>query len=340
MPDISPNTWIPPEAKTTAKWGKYLMWAGIAIAGVYFWNGFAPDLVTAESLLATILQNGTKAIEAAGVFMVALFLFYEVFSKNGKLNKLLNLYYIQAVNTLVRQAVAIDPMSPIDERINSLRKDQATFEQNFESVDGLISSIHQKQQDCADKARSAAQHGAAAQKLGKAAYQQSCADEFAQYSKAGEDYAKMAAHMDPLRTVLKQVSESCGVTIQKLTTERNILRDKWDIQGKLAAATNAAGKILGKSRDDTWDMADQAQDVINSKYGEEIGHLEHMKEYAEPLMESIDVDRATYNDAMLQAVTGAGTKMIQSTAATQAPDGNYSTNSSNANQSSVSSFLS
>ena len=72
-------------------------------------------------------------------------------------------------------------------------------------------------------------------------------------------------------------------------------------------------------------MADQAEDVINSKYGEEIGHLEHLSVAITPLMESIDLDNATYNEQMLAAVTGTGQKAIQSSNATPLPTARRST---------------
>lgn len=319
MADNPLSTWTPPEAKTTSKVIKYGLMAIAGIGAIYLWNGFAPNLVTAIGLLDDVLNNGTKALWSFGGLLLSLWLFFEIFSKNGHINKVLNLYYWHLINSVTRFFITIDPMSPIDERITSLRNDQSTFEANSERVDGLMNSIKMKMIDCQEKAKDAANKGAAAQRLGKTAAQQVCAHDYGEYTKAAKSYGDMYTHLQPLSNTLRQISEACGVTIQKLLTERSILKDKWEMQGRLAAATSAAGKILGKSKDAVWQMADQAEEVISGKYGEELGHLEHLKNYAEPLMESIDLDNATYNEQMLAAVTGSGQKMIASTAATPLP---------------------
>ena len=315
--------WVPSQVQTTAKWGKYLIWGGLVIGGVWLFNGFAPSVVQAQVLLYEILTNSTKLIEAGAGFLIAVFLFHEVFFKSGHINKLLNMWYLSAINSAVRQVITIDPLTPIDERITSLQRDQANFEANAARVDSVLSSIGNKRDEATRKAADAARHIAAARNAGASAANalQSYSNQYGAYTKASQDYDSMYQRLLPISGVLKQVSQAIANTLDKLKLDRGLLKDKWALQEAAHGAADSAGKLLGRSKDETWNLADQAEDVINSKYGEELGYLEHMKSYADPLLESISLDNATYSEEALQQVTVSGQKMIQSTAATPMPSG-------------------
>lgn len=317
--DLVSMPWTPPESATMQKVVKYGGLAAIIAGGVIAFNAVAPTMVTAIGLLDEILENSIYTV-IAGVGLVAtLWLARETLSSNGSINHLLRLPYWSVVNGLTRFFITIDPLSPITTRINSVRADQATFEVQFEKLDGLISNLHDKAAKYRDMAMKAQKLGVAASKSGASAAQDVAAHKFGGYRDAADSYDATAARLEPARATFQKISQAADVTAQKLEIERDLLKDKWETQKAVNAAVGSASRILGRTKTQVWADAEQAESVIDDKYGEELGHLDHLKKYAEPFLESIDVENASFNDDMLQQVQTTGAKLVTSTQATPLP---------------------
>lgn len=318
--DLISQPWTPPESATMQKVVKYGGMAAIAGGGIYAFTRFAPTMVDAITLLDTIVQDTTHLAVSGAILVGALFLAHETLSSTGSINRLLRLPYWMVINGLTRFFMNIDPLSPITERIKAVRADQATFEKQFETLDGLITNLADKEQQYRGMAAKVQRIGVAANKLGdKDNAVKLAAYKFGSFKEAADSYAATRARLEPLRATFQQISQACDFTAQKLETEASLLRDKWETQKAVHAATDAAGRILGRSKTQTWADAQEAEDIIDTKYSEELGHLDHLKRYSEPLLQSIDVETASYSEDMLHAVQQTSAQLVQATNVTALP---------------------
>lgn len=317
--DLVSTPWTPPESQVMQKVVKYGGMAVLAGGGVLAFNAVAPTMVTALTLLNLILENSIYTVLAGVGLVGTLWLARETLSSNGSINHLLRLPYWAIVNGLTRFFITIDPLSPITTRINSVRADQATFEAQFEKLDGLISNLHDKAAKYRDASLKAQKFGIAAAKTGATGAQDVAAHKFGSYKDIAASYDATAARLEPARATFQKISQAADITAQKLEIERDILKDKWETQKAVNAAVGSASRILGRSKTQVWADAEQAESVIDDKYGEELGHLDHLKKFAEPFLQSIDVENASFNEDMLQQVQTTGTKLIQSSQATALP---------------------
>lgn len=315
--DLSTVTpWTPPEAKTMSGVVKYGLWAAIGLGAVYAFTRIAPTMVDAITLLDTILQDATHMAISAGLLIVTLFLLRETLSPTGSINRLLRLPYWMFVNGLTRFFITIDPLSPIDERIKSVQADKDNMDQQAEKVAGIVSTLREQESGFRQKSSAAQKLGIQAHNKGVQAVEDVQAHNFGTFRDTADNLAAMRGKLEPILTTFQQISQACDITIQKLQTEREVLKAKWDAQQAVGAAVNSANRVLGRSRTQVWDMAEQAESIIDTKYGDELGHLEHLKSVTEPLMQSIDLENASFSEEMLQQVQSTGAKLIQATAAT------------------------
>lgn len=311
--DLQP--WVPPQSKAVSVGMRWAFMAAIALGGMYLFKAVAPDAVASVVLADKLFSSLTNMALSGAAFAGVAWVIYEVVSPHGFFNK----FILMFANSITRQMITIDPLSPIDLRIKQVQADKEIFETQFEKLDGVIKSIQLKKEDSTEKMNKAASRGQAAMKLGNKGAQDVAAHDFGAYQQAAQRYASMEGHILPMRATLQQVANACDVTIQKLQTERDILRDEWNIGQAVDGVNKSASRLLGRSRTEVWGMAEQAEQIINQNYGEELGHLDHLKSYVQPMLDSIDVDNQTFSDDMLKAANDSGVKMIASADATPLP---------------------
>lgn len=316
---LSSSTWVPPESKGMQKLVNYgliaLVLTGVAV-GI---NLLAPTYVSAISLVRQVFTS-TISMILTGVGLVAVsYGAYETLSPNGKINKMLRLPYRSAINWLTRTFIEIDPLSPINERIRTVRADFDLFDHQHEQLVGVIANVQEKEESFRRKSAEAQRTGKAAASKGMDAALDVASHTFGSYRDAAEEMAKLRRRLEPVRDTFDKIAGACRVTIQKLETERQILENQWEVQKQVASATAAASRVLGRSRTEVWNQALQAENVITTKYAQELGHLDHLKRYAQPFIESIDLERGSYREDLLEEVQASGTRLISSTAATPLP---------------------
>ena len=318
--DLVPSQpWTPPESAFMQKVVKYGGIGALGLGGMYAVLAIGPTMLTVAMLLNYIFASLLHTALTGAALIAVLWLIRETLSPDGGINKLLRLPYWMLVNGLTKFFINIDPLSPITERLNAVRSDQALFEKQFETLDGLIQNLHDKE----DRARALSQKygriGAQAQKAGDKAALDVAGHNFGTYKDAADAYAATRARIEPIRATFQQISQACDVTAQKLEIDRSVLADKWEMQKAVGAATAAANRILGRSKTQVWDMAQQAEELVDTKYSEELGHLDHLKRCAEPFLQSINLEDASYNEDMLAQIQQTAPKLIQSTQATPMP---------------------
>lgn len=317
--DLVSTPWSPPESAIMQKVVKYGGTAALAGAAIYAFTLFAPTMVSALTLAALILSDATHMVISGVVLVITLWLARETLSPTGSINHLLRLPYWSIVNGLTKLFIVIDPLTRLDTRIASVRADQNIFERQFETLAGLISNLREKAARYREASLKAQRLGVAASRTGATAAADVSAHKFGSFKEAADSFDATAARLEPARATFQKISQAVDVTAQKLEIERDILADKWATQKAVHAATDSASRILGRSKTQVWADAQQAEQIIDDKYGEELGHLEHLKSYAEPFLQSIDVENASYSEDMLAQIQTGGAKLVQSTEATQLP---------------------
>lgn len=317
--DLITTPWSPPESAAMQKVVKYGGAAAMVGGGTYAFTLFAPTAVTALTLLNQILTNGIYTVGAGVGLIGAAFLARETLSSNGSINRMIRLPYWSLVNGLTRAFIVIDPLSPLTTRIQSVRADKATFEKQFATLDGLIGNLREKARNYREMSNKAQRMGAAAQRTGANAAVQVNTRRYGSYKDAADSYDAMASRLEPMRATFQRIAEAADVTAQKLEIDRDLLRDQWETQKAVHAGVSAASRILGGTSTREWEDAKEAEEIIRTKYGEELGHLEHLKNYAEPFLQSIDVENASYSEDMLAQMQTGGAQLTQSAQARPLP---------------------
>lgn len=299
---IPTNTWIPPEAQKMSGLVKWGLAGAVGLGGLYAFVTVAPTAVDAIVLLNKILQSTTSMAISGGILIGTLLVLNETFSSTGKINQMLRLPYWMAMRWITRQLITIDPFGAIDQRIAQVEADEQTFDQQVEKVSGIVARLREQEAACRKKVDDA-------QRIGKVAHDRGAKDVeelqttiFRQYSETAEVLAGMSEKLRPMLDTFQRIAQTCQQTASRLKIERQTLQIKWDAQSAFSGVVSSASRILGKNKTQAWNLAEQASDIVNIKFGEELGRLDHLKLVTEPLMDSFDLENATYNEDMLKVV--------------------------------------
>lgn len=322
------STWTPPEAQRLGKYVRYALLGCTAIGAIFAFNAFAPSVDTMLDNIQMLMEDTMWAAFTAVGAVGAVGFAFSLISPTGKLHKLAAIPYNSAINSLAKSFIEINPLSPIDQRIESVTADKEVFEANFERLDGVISSLEENENNARAESQKAQRIAFAARGRGAQydAAKNVATHKFGSYGEAADAYAKMRAKLEPMRATFQNISRMCDETIQKLTIDRDILSKQWKVQQTVSSAVNAANRALGRAKTDTWGRAEYAASFINTKYGEELGHLDHLKRATEPLLQSLDLENATFDDACFQDVQTGAARLTQSSASSALPPPQFAVN--------------
>lgn len=308
--------WMPKQTQTASTYIRYGLLALLAIGALKLFNGVAPDAVTALALAEEIFENGTHALMALGGLIATYCVMISFFSKNGILNRL----FMMAVNATVRRIIKLDPVQPIKDRISAVLDNKATVDASKSKVRGTMRNLQEKSADFrarADKARATAMgaHGkpqfAAAEKI---AIQQ-CRT----YGDTADKLDLMYHRMEPVYQTLNNVSQACDVMAQNLQAEAESLQAMWEGQKAMGGAVDSANEAMGFTHSQQWNMANEAENIIKTKYGEELGRLDDLTAAIEPTMQSISLEDATFSEELFSKVQKDGGRVVQMTQALPPP---------------------
>lgn len=313
------STWIPPEAQSMSKLVKWGSIIGIGMVGIYAFTRFAPTMVDAVTLLDTILQDTTHMAISGGILLATALVLNETFSSTGKINMLLRLPYWIAVRGLTRMFLTIDPFATIDQRITQVEADEELFDTQTQKMSGIITRLHEQEDACRAKSQAALKLVGIAHTRGNKDVENDKSHEFGEFRDTADMLAGLRGKVEPMLAQFQRFAKACDSTANKLKIERQTLQIKWDAQQAISGVVNSANRILGRSKTQVWKLAEQASEIVNTKYGDELGHLDHLKLVTAPLLDSIDLENGTYNEEALAAVQATGAKLLQATDATPLP---------------------
>jgi len=269
---------------------------GLAIfAGVTLFTKVAPTVNDALNLLQVMFSNSIYMLSTGAVLVGVIFLLYEVFSPRGKIHALLSQMYNSAINKAAWSLLEIDPISPLTDKIREMTAKKATFDEAFAKFDGGIAHL----MDQATRFRADAK---TAEKRAKAAQSQnqdfsSYAYEAQRNNDAADKFENMANRLVAVRQQIAQLQSATAQIISNLNVDIKITKAEWAEQQNMSALDKSARGILGRSHNE--DLAEQAQQLIQQKYGEQIGRLTNLSELAKPLVDSMNLDRASASIALL-----------------------------------------
>jgi hypothetical protein len=297
MPDQNVTQWHPPQEKIIRNAVKGVLGFGALVVGAIVIHTFVPTFVDALKLLQSLLTNMiTLSITAAGALVVGLVL-WETFSKNGKINGLFAQAYSSFIHNMTLELLNVDPMSPLKDSLSAVKSKKAAYDEQFAKFDGQISVFKAKEDELKAQAAQAEKRARAAMATGdqeafkRLAYQQGTELETA------NNIAVMRQRLEPVRAIIVRLQAYSADLIWKLGIDITNTQTLWDSANSMTAMDKEARGILsnaGKS-----DLAQEAQNIVQNKYAVAIGRLENLNDLAKPLLDSADLDKATYSQDLL-----------------------------------------
>jgi hypothetical protein len=313
---ITAPAWMPKQTQTASTYIRYGLLALMAIGALKLFNGVAPDAVTALALAEQIFENGTHALMALGGLIATYFVMISFFSKNGILNRL----FMMAVNAAVLRIIRLDPVQPIKDRIAAVLDNKATVDASKSKVRGTMRSLQEKSADFRGRAKKAQDTAIGAHgKPQFAAAEQIAIRQARTYADTADKLDSMYHRMEPVYQTLNNVSQACDVMAQNLQAEAESLQAMWEGQKAMGGAVDSANEAMGFTHSQQWNMANEAENIIKTKYGEELGRLDDLTASIEPTMQSISLEDATFSEELFSRVQEKGGRVVQMTQALPPP---------------------
>jgi hypothetical protein len=291
------TTWHPPQEKIVSRLFTGASIFAVVVGASLVIKTFVPTISDALALLQKLLANTITTAITAGALAATLWVLYETFSPKGKINGLFAQAYSSFIHNITLELLNVDPMSPLKDSLAAVQKKKAYYDEQFAVFDGQISKLNESINTFTDKAKKSESRAKAAQTQGnKTAFDQA-AYESGSARETADDLAKMAARLITVRTVIVRLQDAANDLIYKLGIDIESTQIRWDTAKSMSGIEGAARSIIssgGKS-----DLAKEAQAIVQSKYAVAIGRLENLNDTAMPLLNSMDMDKATYSQELL-----------------------------------------
>jgi hypothetical protein len=289
--------WQPPQAK-------YVRWAinGILGFGVLLIASFVvkktvPTISDAFLLLQKMMENFTNMAITAGIMVAVLWFLYETFSPKGKINGLFAQAYSSFIRNLTLELLNVDPITPLTDSLRAVRKKKAEYDEQFARFDGQIQILTHEQERFLASAAKSEKQAKAAKETGNIEAFNRAAYKAGSDRDAANNFGKMIAKLTVIRTVIVKLQSAAGDIIYKLEIDIDSTKSQWEAAKSMSAMEKSARGIMegaGKN-----ELAREAQALVENKYAASIGRLNNLSDAAKPLLESIDLDKATYSQELL-----------------------------------------
>lgn len=289
--------WHPPQEKIIHRAVQGIGIFAAVVIGAIAVKTFVPTIADALALIQKLLANTISMAITGAVLVAVIWLLWEIFSPSGKINGLFAQAYSSFIHNMTLELLNVDPMSPLKDSLAAVKAKKAGYDEQFAKFDGQISIFKAKEDDLRAKA-------AQAEKRAKAALAQGDQENFKRLSyeqgtenDTANNIAQMRMRLEPVRAIIVRLQQYSGDLIWKLGIDIENTQTTWDAANSMSAMDKAARGILtnaGKS-----DLAQEAQNLVQTKYASAIGRLENLNDLAKPLLDSADLDKATYSQDLL-----------------------------------------
>ncbi|MDB5189648.1 MAG: hypothetical protein JWL82_605 [Parcubacteria group bacterium] len=308
--------WSPPEEKTVRLGTTILGGAAVVIGGAVLIKTFVPTITDAVNLLRDLLSSTTHLAFTGIGLAVVIGVGWDLLVPGGRLNGIVFQAYASLTNWMTWQLMNIDPITPLTEQRKATVKDKQEFEEHFSAFDGVISRIAATEAEYRADAAKAERLAKQAQKDGKSDTFDSKSYEWGSLNTTADEFAKMRIDLEPVREKIKEIMRACDIIVAKLDTDIRTTKDKWAVQQQLDGINRSARKVL--SGKDRYELAKSAAQLVNAKYAESFGRLKNLKDMAQPLLDSISLERGSYNQDLLDK-WNAAPKLLESSATMPMP---------------------
>jgi hypothetical protein len=311
MPDQNVNEWHPKQEKTVHNFvvGIFAI-LGIGVAATLI-KLFVPTIADALGLIQKLLANAISTVITGAVLAAVVWLIWETFSPKGKINGLFAQAYSSFIHNLTVEMLNVDPMSPLKDSLADVKAKKAGYDEQFSKFDGAISTFKSREDDFRNKAaqaekraRAAAAQAQAATAAGDTAAAASYQQTFKQMAyeqgteiQTADSIAAMRVKLEPVRAIIVRLQSYSADLIWKLGVDIDNTQAEWEMANQMTDMQKAASGIImdgGKSG-----LALEAQKIVQTKYATAIGRLENLSDLAKPLLDSADLDKATFSQDLL-----------------------------------------
>ncbi len=294
---INTNEWHAPQEKYV-KWGiTAALWIAAIFAGSMLVKMVVPTVTDAFMLLQKMMENAITmtitGVALAGVIWLA----YEILSPKGKINALFAQSYASLIRHLTMELLNVDPITPLTESLKAVINKKRTYDEQFAQFDGQIQILRSEQERFLTSAKKAETQGKAAKNLNDSAAMDRALYKAGSDKEAAQSFGKMIANLERVRGVIVRLQSAAGDIIYKLEIDIDRTQSEWAAAQNMSKMERAARGIMegaGKN-----ELAKQAQALVQSKYAASIGRLNNLETAAAPLLESMDLDKATYSQEFL-----------------------------------------
>jgi hypothetical protein len=294
--------WRPPQEKIIKRVVTGLVIFAFVTVGAMVIKTVAPTYISALDLLHKALQNMTTTAISAAVLAAVIWLIYETFFPGGRINGLFAQGYSALILKLTYELLNIDPISPLTDKRREMVEKKAAFDEAFANFDGTISHLKETEDQYRSDASEAEHEAKAADKLRASDPKYQRAFDTATYkygtlTNTAADFAKMRARLEPVRATIVKLQEAAATMIDNLDVDIRATKDKWAAQKNMSTMDKAArGIMVGSSRQE---LAEDAQQLIEQKYSEQMGRLDNLSAVTQPLLDSIDLKKASFSQDLL-----------------------------------------
>lgn len=295
--------WTPPQAKAVRLGLNIAIGAGLLAGTTFLINAFVPNLTLALTNLTEFVQSLTGMAISVGILMVVGWLMIEIFSKNGKINKLFAQAYSSFINNLTWRMLDIDPITPLEDMRKEALREKATFDEGFAKFDGVIVNFAKQEQSFRETAKIAEGKGRAAKakfdagEMRMKAVMEGLLYEAGESLKAAERFRSRREELMPVRENIRELQEAAEVMISSIETDIKIQRIDWEAQKNMGDVAIAGRNILkgGQKKE----LAQKAAQLIDTKYAYQMGRLRNLADTSRNLIDSVDLNSATYSQEFL-----------------------------------------
>ena len=328
IPSSPVPSWTPPQAKIVSRVvigiGGFIALA-LASFGVV---KVAPTMIDATELLTTLLTNWIYLGGVVAVLGLVWFLVYETFRTGGSINKLFRMQWESMINKATWAIIEIDPLSPFYERQKEVRARKATLADASARIDGIIRRFDEtgnrymkESQKHEGEARGA--QGRIADNPRMKVMFETSSQAFKKTREMAQEMYAMRDRLIPVQQRTYELVDAAEVIDKNLDLDIRIAREKWDARKAMEDVNNAGRAIFSAS--EKAELADKAQQLIDTKYSDQLGALDNLMRTTQPMLDSIDLERATASEELLTQWQRESAVLIEGpkTAAIQDMSGSY-----------------
>lgn len=312
--------WQPKEQKMLSRGVAAAALIAAATGGAFAIKAVVPTWIDALNLVQQLFSSGIYMLGTGAVLLTVGYLAYDTFVPGGGINKVVAQWYSSMINQATWALLDIDPLTPLHDQKRDMVARKEVFDDAFADFDGTIENLRQqeaKYRADADvaKRRAKAAHGKIADDSTMSVTFETLSYEAGRLTEAADGFASMRTRLEPVRNTIFKLREAVATILQNLDVDIRVARDTWAAQKSVEKMNKSARGVLNQK----YELAQEAMNIINTKYAVQIGRLENLKDITKPLLDSISLDKGTYSEALLAEWETESAEILRLPAPSQAP---------------------